>query len=508
MKSISSIFDFARRGTVSVQNIKHPDVHLVSKEMNKLFLSLGECVNDDFWSDPVRRLKKLRFELSAAPLSQEYFNKRIESIIGKLTALQILCDLVYPDSAVHLDSIIKILGLLKESNLTLLQSQLLDYLNEAPKMETAVLVKDTHFIQEAETEFSELLSHCMYNFISQDTLRGDQVYMRLAVVGPFHWYEDFVFSAPRAQEIRVFKYSFIRSSWKYETPFAASVSYKRPARKEIIEEEEAEAIDANVLLIKPEIDAVLQSALAELKNSSMEELYTEAYLYLLEDNWAVFLETEGATVLTIDTDDSAHFYGITRLRPTELEKGMFVLLRTEGGGDYVRPIADQILGASAKNLRLAQRQWKSYLHEEVAERGFNKSLDNLFDMGCYIVSPMNLRNWLSEDNISTQNFTHFKILFQFFGRESEAPVYWEKMMKIRNAHQQAGQKIRKILLDKVKNSDLNKLIKEGIMEFNLDGEDSGSITALRLVDYMRDSKLKVAPWRIGFPFKGDETSWH
>lgn len=507
MNTISEIFQFSESKSISIKNLHHPDMHHIIRDIFNLFNSLGDGIYDSNILSLTRQLKKLRFELSAAPLSKEYFSKKIDDLIISLSEKEAYSGYVYPQSKPFFTSLSQDFIVFQDSNLNLLQEEIIRLIADEPKIHFAILLKDTRLIPIAEEEFQNLLSGSNYSFLSQDALRSNQIFQNLVVVGPFNWYNDYVFSAPRAKEIFVFKYSFIRGSWKYHQPFIAPVRYKRAQRQPNFDEEEVDGLDADLLLPFASIETFYQKALDEIKKTNIEEEYSEAYLYVLEGDNVVFLEVDGSSQLIIDIDENGDFYGLDRIEVRDITKGMFLLLRTEGGGDYIKPIADNILGSKAGELREAQKRWKEWLRSEIKKYGFNRSIAILHENGCDIVSAMNLRNWLRENSISTQRYNHFEAIFRFFNKESEAKSYWNMMKTIKNAHARAGHSIRRMLLEKVKKSDLKELVNSGIMEFSLEGEHSASLTAFRVLNYARDKKFTVAPWRIGTPMKFDEESW-
>src|SRR5262249_44469603 len=66
----------------------------------------------------------------------------------------------------------------------------------------------------------------------------------------------------------------------------------------------------------------------------------DSYLYCLAGGRAVLLEAdESSKCLVIDLEEEGDSR-LKRLRPQEIEPGMFVVLRAHGGGDYVVPVAD------------------------------------------------------------------------------------------------------------------------------------------------------------------------
>jgi hypothetical protein len=230
---------------------------------------------------------------------------------------------------------------------------------------------------------------------------------------------------------------------------------------------------------------------------SHEEI--DARGFLLEGDWAVFLEGDAkasALVIDLTVDDGE---SVRRIPISNIEAGMFVLVRTSGGGDYIVPVADEILGPEAQQVRDYQKEWKERLRLVVAARGLFATSIHLLDNGSTLANEMNVRNWMSPRNIRTSGYNDFLAIMRLIGLESEAAEYWSAMGKIVNAHHRAGKQIRDALLDQVRQTDLRELERLGQMEFELPGAESGSLTAYRVEAVLPD--LVSVRWnRIGRPF--------
>jgi hypothetical protein len=185
---------------------------------------------------------------------------------------------------------------------------------------------------------------------------------------------------------------------------------------------------------------------------------------------------------------------------TDIEPGMFVLLRTSGGGDYILNLADRILGAEAQHLRALQNEWKSLLRQ----RGNSSSLHNvskcLSQLGSLRANEVNVRNWMSDRLIRPVADKDFEAILRFVGLESRLDEFSEAANLINRAHKKAGHEIRTLLLEKVDQSNLHALKQLGKMTFELDEADGGSMTAFRVVEI--DPKNRMIPAsRIAEPFE-------
>ena len=93
---------------------------------------------------------------------------------------------------------------------------------------------------------------------------------------------------------------------------------------------------------------------------------------------------------------------------------MFLLLKTSGGGDYIVPLANRILGSEADKLRASQKGWKDRLRKLKNNNGTDWVINELRSLGCSIASPTNLRNWMSYRGIKTSQFSHFQAIMKAY----------------------------------------------------------------------------------------------
>ena len=208
----------------------------------------------------------------------------------------------------------------------------------------------------------------------------------------------------------------------------------------------------------------------------------ESKLLLLEQDLAVFVvASEGASELVVDLHEDADKL-IRRVRTGELEPGMAILVRTEGGGDYIVKAADQIMAERSEELRESQRHWKQRLRELVDKHGSAHIVERLKAAGSKIANYQNLQNWISFRSIRTHDKTDFKAIFKVIGATIVADQYWVSMGVIDAAHRRAGFLIRDRLLQQVKNDNLSPLRINGRQNFVLPGEvGGGRVTAIRIV---------------------------
>ena len=182
-----------------------------------------------------------------------------------------------------------------------------------------------------------------------------------------------------------------------------------------------------------------------------------AQLLVLEDDKGVFIEAGGnAQVLVIDLNEMRD-KRIKKISYSQIERDMYLLLRTAGGGDYVVPVADRLLKERAEELREMQQTWKARLRLLVRKEGMDKVVAALNEHGSTIASYQNVRNWMNDRSIATEAYQDFFAILKLVELEKDTPEYWKAMKEIRRAHTMAGHLIGKQLLAQVNKSDLAEL---------------------------------------------------
>ncbi len=275
-------------------------------------------------------------------------------------------------------------------------------------------------------------------------------------------------------------------------------------RRKLITVEERETgsrwdgIDAESLLTVVDRASSVASTLDKGDRDEYEDV--EAVCVFLEGDLAVFIEAdEGAKTLVIDLDEDADDR-VTRILVKDIQPGTYVLVRTSGGGDYIVPVADKIMGNLAQQAREYQKHWKELLRNYAKANGLLKTSIDLLDLGSDIANEVNVRNWIWPRSIRTHSYSDFLAIMRLIDLEDKAKEYWNIMGVINKAHHKAGFEIRNSLLDQVRDIDMEELQRRGKMDFKLSGDDEGGLIAFRVESVLAE-KVKVPYSRIGQPFR-------
>lgn len=505
LESVDSIYRCGKGFSLRWQSVRFPELQKFYLAIDRLCNALGEDAKNDFWVSIIRKLKKFRFDTCAAPMDEAYIKKIIQELDTFLREKEHQISLMYPNQSRFYTFIIKQLKELSKCY----TAQLLTTLKEIAKgkyKESALLIKEPRLVSIVEESLVASGLGGKFTVINPALLREESCYKQIVIIGPSRWYPDYIFSAPRANNILVIKYSWIRDLWKPEPIFIEPLKQRASRKVEIV----LDTLDQDGVLVEAE-DLLLPSLdfkrIADKVSSeghpddNLDDV--DARIFILEEGWAVFLEADDkSTALVIDLDRHSD-HPLKRMKVNEIQPGMFVLLRTGGGGDYIIPVADQIMDDFAVIAREFQKEWKTHLRAKVKSQGYENVINNLEKLGSRRANNTNLHNWMSERNIRTEDFEDFHAIMKLIELEKQTDYYWDMMKRIDNAHIRAGQMIRRMLLEQVNRCDLGILKRTGKMDFTITGKQSVSITAFQVRD-ISPNTIPVDHWRIGDLFEADE----
>lgn len=483
-------------------NIDYPELFVFTKNLKKFITRINEAAEDNFWKDRKRRLKRLVFLLSSAPLEFDFLQNELNQTINFFEQDLKLCEEFYPDYYSNYTQLFLSLRALINSEIDIIKKKV-DSLIQELDGSIAILIKETKSIPIIQKYYD----YKKVDIISTTSLKNNITYRNLIVIGSSSdkWFPEYVFSSPRAKKIIVIKYEWMKGYWQSNTVFINSITSSNFIRDQIRDKEIKETddfIDPELLLPTIDFTSIISRSWKQTEEEGDTEL-VEAIIGYLENDQIVFLDyDDSSTIRIIDIDESDK--PVKKIRVKELEPEMFLLLKATGGGDYIIPLADKILGTKAVHLRSSQKKWKDLLRMKRREMGQFYLIQELKRRGCSIANEINLRNWMSYRNIKTNNFFHFKIILDLIGLKEQAKEIWNEMGLITQAHIRAGKHITALLLKKVKEVDLNELMKLGIMEFELPDKDAGSITAFRIKALSDpNNTVLVSPSKIGIPMDID-----
>jgi hypothetical protein len=499
LESINQVYQCASIYDVNRHRVTYDELGLFSIALNTFQSQIGELAEDPYWQKYFSELRRLRFGLCAAPVLNDYRDYRIDEIRTALAGHLRRCHAVYPTFAEPANDVLQALVAIQGDG----RNPLLDKLVELrqPDLKSAWVIKESRLIPHVEDvlrdhpEFKPNLQ-----IVHHSQLASATCYDQLVFIGSPTWFPPSVFTSPRAPRLDIVQFSWMRDSWKIPTTFVANYTpsqIKRVTLRELDAHYQAES-PADTILLNVDIQRVASIA-ARGEHREYDEV--DARCIVFEGETAIFVDADqSSTVLVIDLEER----DIERVRSSKvgnLALGTFVLVRTSGGGDYILPIADQILGSKAQYARSVQSEWKTLLRQYVVEHGLLKTSIDLLDMGSNIANEMNVRNWMSPRNIKTRDEKDFAAVMRLIGLAEREREIWQTMELISSAHLSAGSQLRKRLLALVDAIPPDEFRKRGKIEFKLeDDDDDAKLTAYRVED-MLPGTYKVAYTQIGVPFK-------
>lgn len=506
LSDVNKIYSLSSHFQMKHQPVKHHDFGMFCLLLRKFERQLSEAAKDDYWKNFLQLLRRYRFDLCAAPLPFNHptvYSPENSKFLRKQLAR---CQFIYPDLLASASDIVNCVESLSQLD----SNPLLDFLENDWQFEkVALLLKESRLIPVVEKILATRPGLQRIELVVPSQLRGSTCYKNLVVIGPTRWFPEYVFSAPRASAIQVVHYSWIRDKWTLKPVFIGSENMPEsepesspvPERKE---DNSTTGIEVVVKYLEPEEllpPSINWSQIAEgsLQSVGLDQEDIEARLFLLEGGAAVFLDVN-AKAIVIDLEEDGESQ-VKRLPVTDIEPGMFILLRTSGGGDYIISLANRILGEEAQRLRGLQKLWKIRLRNAVKSTGLQAVSKNLVKLGSQLAkNELNVRNWMSDSSIKPRNYMDFDAILRFVGLGDRVKEFHEAACLLDGVHRRAGKYIRKLLIHQVCSSDLHELKQLGRMDFELDEVDGGSMTVFRVVDIAPELNMILAS-KIAQPFE-------
>lgn len=508
--SATEVYGNASRCEIIRHWVDHPLLADVSRSLRGLVQSLGDEATDEHWRQTLGPIRKLAFSFCSVPLPFAHAAASAGIDWGKVHRQVRLSQQMFPDSYESLAQLVQMLERLSAENSSPLVGPLEELLRQCGSL--SVMIRNPRMNQAAAAYFAKNPNLRNARVVSAAQLRGAHMCDVLAAIGPCGWFPEYVFAAPRATSIHVISFRWIRDAWKPGPVFLQN-STKGGSRHHRLgtmpqfgddsgtNDHAASDIQPGDLL--PPLPVFAHGALPSSQSGSTEET-VPARLCHLSGNRAVFMAADdGAKSLIIDMSETGRA-SVRRASNDELEPGYCLLLRTSGGGDFIAPLADRILGDSAAKHRSQQAEWKESLISKASERFGSLSRRELSSHVCAELRsqqlsqarPANVHYWMSAKCISPRKVEDFAAIMSFAGLQDRTQELWIAMDDIDRAHKRAGFRIRSMLLQKIANTSLESLQRDGEMVFDLGDQDGGTLSAFQIIG-IQEEDFEVPADRIG-----------
>jgi hypothetical protein len=494
--------------------VDHSGLAELSRSLRSLVQSLGDQVADEFWRRTLGPIRRTAFALCSTPIPFAHLAATAGMDWDRLHRLVRQSKQLFPDSYEQLDSVVhKLEHLLLENS-----SPLIGPLETLRQRHSgfSVVLRNPRMNRSVADFFagSRILQGA--KIVSASQLREAHHCPVLVVIGPCGWFPEHVFSAPRASTIHIVSYRWIRDGWKPGPLFlhrsdaasSGSRSHCIGTMPRISDLETGnglapEAIQPSDLV--PPLPVFAQGGCPHgTSYPDNSDDVVPARLCHLAGNRAVFIAADdGATSLVIDTSEIGRS-AVRRVLVDEVEPGLCLLLRTSGGGDFIAPLADRILGAYAAKRRCEQVEWKDRLIQNAVERFGSIGRRDLSSLVCSDLQFQglsqarqgNVHYWMSPKCIRPRKREDFAAILKFAGLEMRIEELWTAMGEIDRAHRQAGHLIRRMLLQRIAETSLEPLERDGEMSFQLGDQDGGSLSAYQITDVVAQ-EYEISADRIG-----------
>jgi len=470
---VDRIYQLCATRKITYHSTDHDLFRTFCQALHTLNRLVRENGTDEAWSNFFRSLLRYRFDVSAAPLP---FNSTYVAPehAPTLRSFASRAKYTYPQHANLVAEVVDAFFKLSSCS----DNPLLLALRELNELErTFVIVRERRLVEGTQAMLSAHDSTRAFETIPASDASKISICDRIIILGAPRWFPDHMFSAPRAPQIDVVCFRWNLKAWR-PTRVLLERSHRKGNEERVVEQQ-GELIDEP--WPEPDWSSIVRSAalsLGQTEDSDAPEL-VDAQLFALQDDYAVFLEAK-ASALVIDLEEEEEAR-ICRVEANEIKPGVFLLLRTEGGGgDYIVSMADRLLGARAIACRSLQKDWKRGLRAETARMGIQQTVSRLIGFGAQRADHSNLRNWMSDRSIRTHDKRDFVALMRLIDREAEADKIWQTMGDIDAMHRRAGKMIRRRLIEQVRDADLEKLEKSGRLDFVLPEAEGGRLTAFRV----------------------------
>lgn len=514
----TKLFELKDTGTITESLVEHAGFEEFCFRLQDLVRATSEFEDDSF-EQPLRKLRHYRFDQCAGPVGfgndQVMPNDKLKGIEEELMR----CALSYNSIAGNVSETINCLKNLVLKNHNPLLEEIQSHVDENRR--TAILLKETRHI----SMLSKLLEGDSLadwvQIVSQPQLsKITNTFDLILCVGRSNWFKEFVFRSPRARETRVIRFSWLTDAdcrrlpvfegWQELSGKLERLNKVRPKNEPIaigmasVRSRWDRKLADEDLIPRFDLAVIAKQFVGNQNDESNAQETVAARLVELEGRRGTFIEADSRSVLVIDLNENTD-RNVERVSCSSLSSGMFLLLRGDSDPDteYIIPIADKLLGRRAETLRRFQKAWKSRLKDVLFKEGFGNTVELLKQEGSTKATEINLRNWLGQRNIRTDDPEDFYAIMRVCGLGGDEARCWQFAKQIDSAHKRAGALIRKELLRQVRGADLNELEQLGEMRFELEGIGGRPMLAVRIVR-VSDFTSDIVPHHMNRIFELEE----
>lgn len=506
LEHVSDIFECCEKEKILLFPISHSSFKDYSSFLKKFKDDVGEDIEDFALLKLFRLMSRFGITLCTSPVDFSYTKEQSFDYLRELRKISKQLKFKFSNWDEQFEKCVRMMeGLYKSPKNPLLEKII--ELNKKSNHESknAIVVGTTEAIGPTKNTINRQYQTRNLRVLSEHSLYESDCYENLYIFGTPRFYSKRLYKSPRAKNIYYIYFDWLNGTIDDKANFASNIektSFQYIQYNEHVQDKGFSTSDVFNLNVGYSADEIAKRHIQNASGQGLEHEEVNAKLFLLENDYAVFVEAENdakSLILNL-SEGGVEEEKVAKVENLKFKASDYILLKTDGDGDYIIPMADRILGGKAKKLRSMQREWKNNLLHKSIELGTEVTIQVLNDLGCDIASKTNLRNWTSCKNIKTRRYSDFKAILDLCEMGRSSKDYWEAMKEISEAHQKAGARIRKNLIEKVNQTDSLEILTTGYIEFNLDIPNCGKIAAFRIKE-IKASNVKVPARSIGQPFQ-------
>ena len=511
----SQVYECCSSNRIAIRSVEHNGARALSVELGQLRMELGETGSEQYWERILAPLYFYRFRLAAIPLA---FNSPLMIPDGLLEVIQREIPISKSTAPRYYDQLARIgthiEGLIASPDAPLLEalrseltgSRDSDTDQQLPESRDSTDGKLICVVLKGRLDAS--LRNAVRAAVGKDKLevvgisglRSLGVADSLITIGNLGWFPEHFQTAPRSRHLISIRFSWTGNSPDPKPALLSTEPKEFASRWESVDRTESRQTGAAGIIDDDVLPSTNWGAVDKVMHGYLEgdsgEEKIQCKLLMLTNQCAVYVDNRAdGDVDVVVTSGSKRR---DRVATQDLEVGMFILLRTAGGGDLIEPMADQLLGKNAAAARARQARWKAALKALVAKVGDGIVIKELQALGCRRANRQNLYNWIGERSIRPEYDEDFLSILVLCSLDSEAQEFIENANRIDGAHKSAGFGIRRALLRRVEEIDLNQMISTGTIEIQLAVALGGNFTAYRIEDISPQDFL-VPSNHVGHP---------
>lgn len=500
LASVDAYYEAAQTvDVVHSELVNHPGLQAATSKAR----ALGRRIDgSELWGPYRRILRQTLWDLLNAPLPMDNQHLDLRAAVTELTAAATdLRERTNPSLVEEAIALAHEVGQLSQDSPDPLGSRARDLLSRGSPERSILVVRDRTYRGAVESHFHA--SGCPVRVATPSEVPDLDVAETMILAGQARFYPDHLLNAPRARQLYVVRYEWLRDITRVEallpaqrTPQVRSTVTPTTMQEDFLAPG-IEGIDWSGLSAPP--------ARVSAPSDHGPDVH-QARLYLLAGGHGVYLESEpGPTVLSIDPETGRGGGSVQRLETSRVVPGNLIVLRRDyGGGDFIEDVANRLLGHQAAPLRAVQVEWTRALRGKVRDCTVAGAERDLERSG---VRARNVRYWMSSHSIRTASLDDFRLLMGYVGLGDRADAIWGQMGHLDSAHRKAGQRIRRMLLRRVRDADPAEINREGVMDFELGDAYAGVLTAFRVEARSPDIIEEVPGNSIRIPFRLERGHW-